>query len=361
MAVHYPCLDLIRVCACYLVIVLHVAAMQFERFFPAWPVALVFDSLARMSVPLFFMLSGFLLLDARIDRLSRFYYRRYLRILLPFAFVCLLYYFTPAYADFTPGAYLRHLAVHYVDYHLWYVYALIGIYLALPFFIRIAAGPDGPKLCLLYLAIWAAAFIITPALWEGNPFAPEVAAFQEAHQDLASAYVISDLFSSFFMNWNLLFFYGFMGYLLIAGLLRRVFSRIGPGLGLCGLCVWLLATLAIIFLTWQASLATGAPTQRWFHNLSPFVALQAIAFFIFCCRFRRPSPLLRNLASKCYWIYLLHLLLLRLFNGLCPLPDDFRNLIAIPGYALAIFLTAWCAAIPLAAIERRLLKILGVG
>lgn len=356
----FPGLDAIRACACFLVILLHVAAIQFSAFFSGWHAAAAWDGLARMSVPLFFMLSGFLLMENRPDSLMRFYYRRYLRILLPFAFTCFLYYFTPMYAGYTPTGFIAYIAVHYVDYHLWYIYALLGLYLGLPFFIKIVNGSDGVKLAWLYVGIWACAFMLSPSVMGGNPLAPEVLAFQADNPNLAEAYIISDLFSSFFMSWNLLFFYGFMGYFIVAWLIRQYFGRISRPMRIAGLVICMAATCAIIFLTWRASSLSGAPDQKWFMNLSPFVALQAIGFFIFAAGLIRDNPVIRSLSDKSYWIYLLHLILLRFFIGLAPLPQSRWTALAIPACAIIVFMTAYFAAIPLRAIELRLLKLLRV-
>lgn len=53
--------DILRVAATFLVITIHIASRDFGLYKMdsyQWQVLNVFDSFARMSVPLFFMLSG---------------------------------------------------------------------------------------------------------------------------------------------------------------------------------------------------------------------------------------------------------------------------------------------------------------
>lgn len=352
---HYPFLDIIRVIACFLVILLHVAAMRFDNFYPGWNFALFYNSLARMAVPLFFMLSGFLLLNADISSLRRFYLRRYVRILVPFLTVCVFYYFTPLYRDYGPGQYLEYIYSHYVDYHLWYVYALIGLYLALPFFIRIVSGVDGRKLAWLYVAIWALAYMAGPALagFGGPP--PEILALLKRDPAGAQLFSLADLSATVFSVFNPVFFYGFMGYFLCAWLIRGMREKFAETVYAGALLTFALATIGLILATWGRAAAAGAPDQTYFDNLSPFVCAQALAFFVFCCRFRRENWLIRDLSDKSYWIYLIHIMVLRLVVGFAPIGPGYGDAILIPLWAGIVFVFSYFAALPLRAIERRLL------
>lgn len=51
-------LDVIRVMASMMVVVIDVSASLFHRFEAGWVAANVYDSLSRSAVPLFFMISG---------------------------------------------------------------------------------------------------------------------------------------------------------------------------------------------------------------------------------------------------------------------------------------------------------------
>ena len=79
--------DLIRVLAIYLVVVIHVSGQMTNVWgkIPEaqWIISDIYGGLARVGVPLFFMLSGYLLLP-RSESLRSFYGKRMLKIVVPF-------------------------------------------------------------------------------------------------------------------------------------------------------------------------------------------------------------------------------------------------------------------------------------
>ena len=90
-------LDVLRVLACFLVILLHVGVFYYQTKDDSNHVVIVRDSSAyvvgymvswcRTSVPLFFLMSGYLLLPVKMS-LGDFFHRRFSRILYPFLFWC---------------------------------------------------------------------------------------------------------------------------------------------------------------------------------------------------------------------------------------------------------------------------------
>lgn len=350
---YYPFLDLVRVVACFLVILLHVAATRFYALGEHWWITVIYDSVARMCVPLFFMLSGFLLLDSDITSLTRFYCKRYARLLLPFGVVCILYYFSPQYAGFGLGQYFWYILNFFVDYHLWYIYVLIGIYFSLPFIIKIIHGDSGLKLALLYVVVWFLTCVLYTTASRyfrfDNGFLP---AINFIFPNGGMEWMVYDHYPNIFLNFNFRFFFGFTGYLLCGWLIRQTLKLYGVKTWLCCLLIYLCSNLAIIIMTMRHSLALGQPNGLFFDNLTPFVFLQAISFFILCAGYKAASPWLRNLADKTFWIYLLHLFWLRFVYGLFPLEVNMNLLWSIPLMACAVFACAWLCAIPFRALEK---------
>ena len=141
-------LDYIRVVACLLVIVVHtcnqfyiggrvstVIANEEIRFCMS-----VYDGFfSRISVPLFMMVSAFLLVPMKQGMtMSQFYYRRFFRILPPFVCFLVLYAMMPAvWGALTWGEAIYHLMKVPFNFppgagHLWFMYPLISIYLIIP-------------------------------------------------------------------------------------------------------------------------------------------------------------------------------------------------------------------------------------
>ena len=135
----YP--DLLRSIAIYLVVGLHTLGGVVNSGAllntPIWRVCNVLGLLGRMGVPLFFMLSGFLLLSSpgTADPLP-FYRRRFRRLLLPFLFwdvVCFLLRGWMEGRGFALKLFFTELVLQGSDYHLWFIYQIAALYLLAPF------------------------------------------------------------------------------------------------------------------------------------------------------------------------------------------------------------------------------------
>lgn len=331
---YYPFLDLIRVCACFLVITLHLAAIKFYQFSPAWGIYVFYDSISRMCVPLFLMLSGFLLLDRPINGITNFYLARYGRIFPPCAMLAIIYYFTPLYNSPPPLDYILKILTNHLDYHLWYLYILIGIYFSLPFFMAILQTASGKTLAWLYLWVWLLAGVCAP-------FAARYSGWQV----------------NIFTTFNFSFFTGFMGYLLCGWAIKQLLGRIN-GFWFIAIICFILATAGIIWGTLSLSYSLGRPDELFFENLTPLVWLQTISFFSLCIRFNRSSWVLRQLSDKAFWIYLIHALIVRVWVKLAPLPENNCAWIIMPLYASGVFICSFICACPLRILEGQLLCLL---
>lgn len=91
----------------------------------------------RIGLPLFFMVSGALLLNAKEESLTNFYIKRFIKILIPLFIYSLVYVFQNDFvwtfntSIFMQG--LKSILKGPVYYHLWFVYTLVGLYIAAPF------------------------------------------------------------------------------------------------------------------------------------------------------------------------------------------------------------------------------------
>lgn len=137
---HNYSLDLLRIFACFLVVLLHVAASQFYSISPSgeeWRVFNFYDTLSRSCVPLFFMLSGYLFLsrETPID-LKRLFIRNILKLL--FLYLLWAAFYALDTASLSASGSTGFLSTFYdafltPKFHLWYLPAAIGLYLLVPF------------------------------------------------------------------------------------------------------------------------------------------------------------------------------------------------------------------------------------
>ncbi|MBD2751567.1 acyltransferase [Spirosoma validum] len=151
---HIAWVDLLRIIACFLVIVSHSCdpfVGQFDNNRHEFLTGAFTGSFVRPCVPLFVMISGVLLLPVQMD-MATFYTRRAKRLIIPFIFwsmvLPILYFLyvnsgvkiiSPNIiaADHTLEKTLQKLYTFLFNFNydttaLWYVYMLIGLYLFMP-------------------------------------------------------------------------------------------------------------------------------------------------------------------------------------------------------------------------------------
>ncbi len=148
--------DLIRVLAIYLVVIIHVSGQLTNLWgkvpLSQWLIADIYGGVARVGVPLFFMLSGYLLLP-RTESLRAFYSKRMLKIVIPFIVWSIIYISIDCAGR--PGVCTWNYLLPYIllrksFFHLWFLYTLIGIYLIMPV-LRLMSRPDTNRTMLWYL------------------------------------------------------------------------------------------------------------------------------------------------------------------------------------------------------------------
>ena len=223
-------LDVARFLAMFFVVVSH-AGDTFNQNAPAGDASYalwgeVWGSAARFCVPVFAMMTGFLLLPVQ-QSWGSFVRKRVTRVVLPFVFWSVLYCLLPAFVALCGGnADTLHIFVPFagdeigwaaawkaiklvpvnfcmLTTHLWYVYMLIGLYLVLPIFSPwYEKSTNREKIAFL-------------ALWGVSLFLP-----------YARVYLPSEGFVWGECNWNqfgLLYgFSGFLGYALLGSVLGRM-------------------------------------------------------------------------------------------------------------------------------------------
>ncbi len=125
--------DNLRVLACFAVILLHIVAPHITAESlgsKSWWTADVLDSAVRWCVPIFFMLSGSLVLQTtstfKEDIIKTLY-----RLVLPFIFISILYFYN-THKIFNMNKFIRLFLEGNIFYHLWYMYVIIGLYLVAP-------------------------------------------------------------------------------------------------------------------------------------------------------------------------------------------------------------------------------------
>lgn len=135
---HQLYIDVLRVIACFSVIMLHVSAQTWYDVpveSSAFKISNSYDALFRFGVPIFVMISGALFLaPERKVEIKKLYRRNILRLAVVYSFWSCLYGLLDCrdLAALQPG--WKDIAKEMLmgRYHLWYLPMLIGIYMLLP-------------------------------------------------------------------------------------------------------------------------------------------------------------------------------------------------------------------------------------
>jgi surface polysaccharide O-acyltransferase-like enzyme len=166
-----PWIDNARALATVSVILLHVASgllytIKKDGVTSDWWTGNIIDGLVRFCVPLFFMISGALLLRNDYELLI-FLKKRVIRIVPPLLFWSLVYliYDNLIYEVKVESAYeFIRLSIKsliqkpFSQYHLWFVYDLIGLYLMVPIIRKWIKHSTGKEV-LYFIIIWGITII----------------------------------------------------------------------------------------------------------------------------------------------------------------------------------------------------------
>lgn len=137
--------DLLRIIACFLVIVNHTNSTIFLSSTPqdlSWYISLTYFFISKIAVPIFFMISGYLMLN-KTDSWPKAF-KRFLRIalvLISCAVVYNIYFYFINHTVVSLWDMVKNiLLVHKTSPSnaLWYLYAYLGILLMMPFLQKMA-------------------------------------------------------------------------------------------------------------------------------------------------------------------------------------------------------------------------------
>jgi surface polysaccharide O-acyltransferase-like enzyme len=287
--------DLIRVLAIYLVVIIHTSGQLTNAWgtvpLAQWVMADVYGGIARVGVPLFFMLSGYLLLP-RTESLRDFYGKRVLKIVIPFVVWSIIYISIDCAGK--PGvctfSYLRpYILLQKSFFHLWFLYTLLGIYLVMPA-LRLMIRPGMSTTVLWYLLV----------LWM---------LFQPVR-------TLMDQFLHWDLNINSQLSVGFLPYFFLGYLLGEI-PLTRRRLTLAAI-LFAASALVVIVGTYLMTRSSGRFNGYFYDYLTIGVIPETAAAFLLLRRLsdvgflasERFHTLMRTVAGSTFGLYLVHVLIL---------------------------------------------------
>lgn len=164
-----PIYDVIRVISCLCIIAIHCtdALIEEKTYDYVWYIGNIIQSIVRIALPMFVLLSGALILNSKKEEpLGKFYLKRLLKVGLPLYIYSLIYLFVFKYNYsldiFIPINFLKaikEITAENVFFHLWFAYMILGIYLCAPFLKKMCQGLNDKECKNLIILIFAISII----------------------------------------------------------------------------------------------------------------------------------------------------------------------------------------------------------
>lgn len=275
-------LDALKVVGCVSVVLLHALVPNVERVDDtlAWMAANLLSAATRQAVPLFFMISGALMLRRDYPSLPAHFRRVALRYGLPLlGGLCAYKALALSRGDPTGLAdtVLYNVRAN-LGFHLWFMWDFLGLACVAPILRPIAADARAAR---LFVGLWFVYCVVAPWLRYAGWMVPVT---------------------------NMLFMLH-TGYFLLGSVLLGARPRVPTLVLACGLGVAVVATAG---LTAEFSLPFDRLDVRFYDASSPFVLLLCVCLFRLGVRtLAGTSPgALRFLAGATFTVYIYHILAL---------------------------------------------------
>ena len=317
----------LRVFATLTVILLHAAGNGLFAFhklpLAQWWICNLLNTFGRFAVPIFVMLSGYLLLP-KYKELGLFLNKRLLRICIPFLVWTIIYMVWGSYfgirTEKTPLVFSVILSKILLgggggSTHLWFVYMLLGIYAVTPILSRWVMNAQGKEV-QYFLLIWLIINGILPILKH---------------------------FWGISTNLELRYFMGFIGYFVLGHYLASLQININKWLWfVLFVLAWLLACWAVYQLSWSQN--------KFDNSLSDYLSLSVMAMsasiflgFKAVLNIEFWPKLMAELDACSYGMYLVHILILKTLSRQFHLNHTFYHpFVGIVLHFLACAFLSFC-------------------
>jgi surface polysaccharide O-acyltransferase-like enzyme len=321
--------DIIRATAIILVVFLHATGFPYvipgaitPQVVDNWWTVDIYGGIGPIGLPLFVMLSGFLLLDSsKVEEpLGVFFKKRFARIGLPMIFWTIFYFVYSYFVwgnPFSESSVLQG-ALGGSYFHLWFLYLLVGLYLATPILRVVVSHIEWKKFKYL-MVLWFVGTVSVPFI---------------------------NTFGNFSFNPLMFVFTGWVGYFMLGSFLKDVKVKRNWIL-ILGLAIGVLfSIIGVYFVTF----IYGERYESFFHeSLSFNFIIASVALFLLLTalpsnKFQNSPKVINRLikwiSQNTLPIYLIHIIVLETLEyGFLGFEISIRTENPIFGIPLLAFLT----------------------
>ncbi|MGN0996150.1 MAG: acyltransferase [Candidatus Ventricola sp.] len=323
-------LDLLRILATYGIVLLHTSPLPAsctDVLSLPWQIATSISSLFCWSVPAFFMISGTLFLSPqRCFSIGRLYRRTIPRVTVSFlfwsAFYAVVHCVIMGKGKWT---FLNQLLRGH--YHMWFIFAILGLYMLTPFLRRMTESKQLTEYFLIlgFLFVFLLPRMLAFILLFTPPHADVIASAQSAVTQLNPLSGATALY------------YFVLGHYLYAYPIKQTPRRLLVAAGALGVFMTVALTL------WHSALL-GKSSSQFLGMSSMTVLFMTVGMFLLlryaCARFRpgqRLGRVLQTLSACSFGVYLVHPFIIERLQLTLP-PSPIILLLGVPGLALFISL-----------------------
>lgn len=304
--------------ACIMVVCVHVSNYYCRGYGlggvsdTSYVISVIWNSVSRVAVPIFFMISGALLLNEPVN--IRKAMKRMGRVLLTLLLWSGIYYvWNLLYRNRLFD--MQKILEEPVKKHLWFLYAIIGIYLVVPFLQSMVQNMS-EEMMACFVAIWFA--VIT------------------------MEYILSIVGVNISYPIPLLGGSCYLGYFILGYIIMTRLEKIPLSFATC-ICGALLALLSVTVLTCVCTWLEGKHVEKLFENRNILVAVGTVSLFCAVLRCKEYSEqtkkMLQFLSKHTFMIYLCHVIFIDIVK-LEFTPLTVHAFWGIPIYTIFVFLAS---------------------
>ena len=341
-------LDLLKILACIMVIIIHVSAyyvLSYEKTGGSYfTIGNLWDSFASPAVPIFILLAGKYALSNEKNIEIDYYYKKILKNIYIPTFIYSSLYFVYSYFliiikyilnfeikdKYSP---VKKLIIGVPFYHLWYLYMAIGLYLLVPFLIRLRIK-IGEKI-FRNIGIF---FI----------FLGFVTLLLQNYLEQIDFYNREDIlkYLRYFWIFNQFKFINYLGYFMLGYSLKD--KKINFKVGIIGTLISLLVMFFVVEVT---------KNQFYYSNNFLFVISASVLLYLSFLNLKIDKNI-SLITKKTFSIYLLHAGILNIIQLFFKyiLKYEINPLYGIPVLVVVVFIISYAIA---SIIEKFKLKYLG--
>lgn len=326
--------DLLRIIAIALVVLLHTVSPivgNGDSSSMDFIVANIINGISRIGVPMFFMVSGALMLNTTKELSIKTIICKYVKnivILLVFwsIFYALLYEIIVPLIITKQTISLNNFLLSIVNgaTHLWFLFVLIGLYLITPI-LRTFVNNKNKKLAI-YFIVLASIFCLLPKTIDFILYA----------LGISTSNIVSEYFAKFSMGFVLdCTIYYVLGWLLVNCEIKKK----------CRIVLYILGAISLIYMILSVQLFSSLGNyvgESVYNNLTINVCLYAVAAFVFIwnkCKdkeFERSKNLIISLSNKTFGVYAIHVAALYLIGHFFIGKNIFIRILVCWGGALVL-------------------------